>query len=372
MPPASMPHLLFFPYLPVQGSYRLGPWQLAPLQDYAGLWLSSDFERQCRAFMASFRDVGGRPLDNMYVLSHGVRGMDGGLPTRQQQIAIRRAVDFAVLDNNPAHDNDNAGLGTATSDNTELFIWPIDVASGRVTLSRGSMVELVVGGHRINDNLRVPAPLELQIPTWTFSIDRELLEAMYRLFTQRVTGSDGQARRRIEVAVGWLSKAWRNSASITMADRVVFLKTGFEALTDKDKTKLCATQLRSLYETYLAGNLPKCTSHLLWSPAEKPIRSYKYKRGGKEVSQLTELQRWFMAFGETRNSIIHDGIAPSLIYRHGKSRYNGSMINVGERLLRDSIKVSMVPLGYPDLWRTEMWRAVSKALAKQRAGTKGA
>jgi hypothetical protein len=233
---ASGPYLLFFPYLPIKGSYSLGPWNLVPLSDYTGPWLNVDFERQSKAFMASFRDAGGKPLDSMYVLSHGPYGMDGKLPTGPQRVAIQRAIDFAVLDNNPAHDSDNAGLGTVTTDNTEFFIWPIDVYSGRVTLSRGSMVHMMAGGYRIDDNLRVPAPLELQVPTWTFSLDGELLAAMYHLFTRRSTGATDLDRRRIGVAVGWLSKAWRNSPSISMADRVVFLKTGFEALSDLSNT----------------------------------------------------------------------------------------------------------------------------------------
>lgn len=362
----SAPYLLFFPYLPIKGSYNMGPWYLAPLKSYTGPWLNADFERQSKTFMASFRDASGKPLDNMYVLSHGARGMDGRLPTGPQRVAIQCAVDFAILDNNPAHDSDNAGLGTATTDNTELFIWPIDVAGGRVTLSRGSMVQLMAGGHRIDGKLKVPAPLELQMPTWIFSLDGELLAAMYHLFTRRLSGINDQDRRRIEVAVGWLSKAWRNSTSISMADRVVFLKTGFEALSDEYKTEACARWLRSLYETQLAGNIPKYTRHLLWSPAEKPARSFKYRRSGNMVRQLTDLQRWFMTFGEARNSIIHEGMAPSLVYRHGKSRYNGPMVNIGERLLRESIKVKMISLGYPNLWRTSMWRAIDRSLKKAK------
>ena len=358
------PYLLFFPYLPIQGSYKLGPWRLGPLKGYTGSWLSPAFERQSRAFMASFRDAGGKPLDNMYVLSHGERGMDGRLPTRPQQTALQRAVDFAVLDNNPPLDSDNAGLGAATADNAELFIWPIDVTGGRVTLSRGSMVRTMAGGHRINDELRVPAPLELQMPLWTFSLDAELLAAMYNLFTRRLAGSNDLDRRRIEVAVGWLSKAWRNSPSVSMADRVVFLKTGFEALSDESKTKPCADWLRSLYEKELAGNIPKYTRHVLWSSAEKPVRTYKYKLSGNVVGQLTELQHWFMSFGEARNAIVHEGTTPRLLYKLSKSRYNSSMVNVGERLLRESIKVKMISLGYPNLWRTPLWRAIDRRLHK--------
>ena len=68
-----------------------------------------------------------------------------------------------------------------------------------------------------------------------------------------------------------------------------------------------------------------------------------------------------MAFSKVRNTIIHDGLTPKLIYRKRGSSYNGNMIMTAERLLRESIKVSMGGLGYPHLGRTPLARAIHRA-----------
>ena len=44
------------------------------------------------------------------------------------------------------------------------------------------------------------------------------------------------------------------------------------------------------------------------------------------------------------------------------SRHNGFLPYTAEGLLRESIKVSMVSLGYPDLWRLELNRIIAKAV----------
>lgn len=352
------PFLMCFPYLPVQRSYVLGPWRVVPASGYTGPWLSKQFEDRSHAFLKAFRDANGKPFKDVYLLVHGTRGADGKRPTRPAINAIQSAMNFAVLDRNPAPGSDNAGWGTATTDNSELFIWPIDVAEGRVSLGRGSIVPVLDGGHQITDALTVPAPLELHMP-FAFTLDQEMLTAIYQLGSRRFSEGEAAIRRRLEVAIDWLGQAWRNSPSLRPSHRIVFLKTGIEALTDTSDSWQAAKRLRRLFESELGNESGIAVDELLWSPKETERHAIRVK---KVIHQVTDLQDWLMAFSRARNTIIHDGLTPNLMYRRPSSRYNGYMVYTAERLLRESIKVSMGTLGFADLWRTRLARAILKAI----------
>jgi hypothetical protein len=360
---ADRPYLCFFPYLPLNRSCKFGPWLLDPLRDYQGSWLSPEFERMSRDFMTSFQGFDGQPLKNVAILSHVIHGIDGRLPNAPQRLAIQRAIEFCTLDQNAKHGDPNAGHASVTSDNAELLIWPVDTENGRVTLTRGSIVSVTSGGHRINHrSFAVPSPLEVHIPMFGVTIDEELLAALYRLFTRRLTGHDDAHRKRIITSIGWLSQAWRNTPSIRLEERIIMLKTGYEALFDSSRTWVCARRIRTLYETQLAGVDDRGARDILWSPSERPRFTRIYNN---QTSQLTDIQHWFMMFGDARNSIIHQGAVPKLNYRASKSAYNGNMVLTAERLLRESIKVSLIQFGYPNLWRSQLWRAINRSLAKQ-------
>ena len=66
--------------------------------------------------------------------------------------------------------------------------------------------------------------------------DAERLDAVYRvvLNSLRSPGTNHQADR-LGVAIGWFIKAWRNTISVRFPERVVFLKTAFEALTGHER-----------------------------------------------------------------------------------------------------------------------------------------
>lgn len=360
------PCLCFFPYLPLNRTCKLGPWQVGPLSDYKGAWVSAEFEHMSIDFIASFRDSSGQPLRNIALLSHGSRGVDGKLPTAPQRLAIQRAIEFATLDQNAKPNAPSAEHGSATSDNAELMIWPVDVKSGRVTLTRGSIIPVMVGGLRINHRkFTVPSPLEVVIPSFGVTLDGELLAALYHLFTRRLSGENDALRKRIMTSIGWLSKAWRNTPSIRPEDRVVMLKTGFEALCGMSSTPLCAEHLRNIYEGTLAGATVRDTEDILWSPAERERFSREHN---ERIYQMTDLQHWFMEFGDDRNKIIHDGLTPKLAYRASKSAYNGHMVHTAERLLRETIRVRMTHFGYPNMWRSTLWRAIDRQMARQVPG----
>jgi hypothetical protein len=80
-----------------------------------------------------------------------------------------------------------------------------------------------------------------------------------------------------------------------------------------------------------------------------------------------------VTFADARNTIIHEGVVPSLTYANpSNAEYEGPFVFTAEFLLRAVIKVSVAQFGYPDLWRSATWRAVKAAFeqleAQERAG----
>jgi hypothetical protein len=350
------PHVSFFPYLPVEHQVlSLGEWQIGSVEHFEGRWYDSAFEQLARRFISSFR-VGSNPVRSPAVVAHEIRGLDGSLPEPRQRLAIQRAVDFAYLDSNPNPSEENAGHIAVTTDNTELFIWPIDLREGRVTKTSGGVLRRTDGGYRINDDLTIEASSEVAIPALgPREPDSDLLASTYEMVDRADEMVDPHLARRVVVAIGWLSKAWRNTESIRPEDRIVLLKTGFEALTGKSDTVARAANLRVLFESALGSESPGDTSHLLWSPSEVPKPRGLTRHSGTLLHDLTDLEYWFVLFGRVRNEVIHDGTIPTLSRENG-TNYDGLYFHIAERLLRESIRVAVGKLGYLDPWRSQDWR----------------
>ena len=52
-----------------------------------------------------------------------------------------------------------------TADNAELYLWPIDLEQGHITLSTGYLVMKTIAGYRIDDpKLVLRPPLDLHMP----------------------------------------------------------------------------------------------------------------------------------------------------------------------------------------------------------------
>ncbi len=158
------------------------------------------------------------------------------------------------------------------------------------------------GGHRLSDpELTIRPPLDLHLPPGSLSADTACLEAIY----SRVLGSlsspdENPSADRLHAAIGWLAKAWRNTATVHFPERLVFLKTGFEALTGTSNSRENARKLRQLFEA-LPATTPKVSEQLVCSPDEKPMHA-----SGKQGTELlTDLELWFMALADARNRIVH-------------------------------------------------------------------
>jgi hypothetical protein len=194
------------------------------------------------------------------------------------------------------------------------------------------------------------------------------LEAVYGtvLSSLQKPGTNPTADR-IKTAIGWFVKAWRNTATVHFPERVVFLKTAFEALTGTSKSYVSARALRQLFEA-MPDTSANDAERLLWSPAEQPIHTRTFMKNGKQqTEQITDLEQWFMSFADARNTIIHQGVVPPLVYNAANANYNGHFVFTAEYLLRAVVKVSLAQFGYPDLWRSPTWRVVKATLAELEA-----
>ena len=363
------PYLAFCPYLAVNEPVEFGDWELGPLAAFEERWADLKFKTQAKAFLAKFIDGGGQPIEHPSLLCRRKDRIDGILPSPHEIEALEAAIAFAFLDTNPRCTSSNRQQHVITADNTELFIWPIDVDAGYVTVTTGIMVRTVIGGYRIGDeNLTIRPPLDLPRFIDSCTVDPMCLEAVYQTVWQSLQTPEADfTADRLKAAIGWFVKTWRNTATVTFPDRVVFLKTAFEALSGKSESHLNARFLRKLFEA-----IPRTArldlTRLVWSPAERPVHTHTAKNG-KTYPPITDLEKWFMAFAEARNEIIHEGKSPPLEYSGSNAAYDGHFVFTAEFLLRAAIKVRLSSHGYPDLLpsRSDLLRTIQRAVEEHEA-----
>jgi hypothetical protein len=367
MPPL---YLIFCPYVPLDRVYAMDKWSLTPLSQFGGGWASADFEGLARRFVGKFDAPRDKPLASPAVLVRdGVA--DGLLPSDGEQRALQAALHFAVLDANPTWTPDADGWSSMTSDNGDVFVWPIDSQSRSVALQRGSLVRNLGGGYRIErDDWRVRPPLELHMPDGHVRLDAAVLDAVYRV----AVGQHGnpQSAGEIELSISWLAKAWRNTPSVSPEDRLVELKTAFDGLVGESTGTVVARQVRNRFEALLPhGITRRSAAHMLWRPSEtERMRTVPNARGQPQQRQVTDLEEWFAHFAAARNQVVHRARRPPQ-KPPLRNRYRGPYFHTAERLLRECIRASLAGLGYTDLWRSradrEMAALMEAALAQLQA-----
>jgi hypothetical protein len=137
------PVLALCPYLRLDKAVEFGGWWLGPAARFARPWLRPSFEKSARTFLTCCMDPSGKPLTNPSILARDVSGADGELPPEAMRDALQAAIHFATIDANPAWSGANATSSwdtwrTATSDNSELFFWPLEDEGRWFTVRRGS------------------------------------------------------------------------------------------------------------------------------------------------------------------------------------------------------------------------------------------
>ena len=362
-PEVSHPHLLFCPYLCMREPVTFAGWELGPLDSFQDRWADPRFKDQAIAFLRKFVGTNNEPIENPALLCREGRQLDGEAPSPEEVGALQLSLVFAFVDGNPRSrpGNHEHGWAMMTADNADLHLWPIDLEQGRVIKSTGYLVATHTVAFGASDReLALSPPVDLHVPSFVHSPDCLVLTGIYEtvLGSLRSPGAK-RAADALRVAVDWFAKAWRNTATVEYAERLVYLKIAFEALTGTSNNWKNSRWLRDMFE-----ELPDTTGEdseiLVWSPEEEPVhvRHWKDKCGHPQSTLTTDLEHWFMEFGRARNTIIHKGTTPKLTYAGPNSAYGGPFFATAEFLLRGVIKVQLSKLGYDDAWRSPLYRLI--------------
>ncbi|MGH9280668.1 MAG: hypothetical protein ACRD12_21570 [Acidimicrobiales bacterium] len=320
-----------------------------------------------RQFLRSFRLPGGGLIENPSLLARAQRGADGEAPSLAERQALELAIAYTTIDSNRWWTAETQGWSVATTDNADLWVQPITVADGAITLERGGRVRTTTGGYTLDDDdFFIPALLELRLP-FDVRLDAVILGAAYETLL-RPNPEQVERARRIEMAMRWITKSWLNSASITATDRLVFLKTASEALTGETRDRVkAAKELTAVFEGALQQEGEGFgVDKLLWTPGEPSFQRTWTSGGVTRSDTLPALEHWYMAIADARNDVVHALAAPTLAYEVEGSAYNGPLVEIADRVLREAVAVELGACGYPDAWRRGLNRAGLQTLRRLR------
>ena len=265
------PLAILAPYLPLEHAVTVDGWWIGPLRDFAGPWRNPRFEELVRLLAAAYRTHQGDPIGNPALVASAEKGADGAWIDDTERRALQLALDFTVLNGNPHLHTEAAryaGRKVATSDNSQLHFWPVDMETGSIAHGAGLMVRLTTAGYTVESNYAAPPPIELHIPHER-QLDGELLSALLAVFRGDHDGVDASLAQRLAIAASWLSQLWRNTESIRWPERIIMLKTGFEALTGTSTSWTSARRLKDLFRSLpLTADQDFLAQYLLWKPSE--------------------------------------------------------------------------------------------------------
>ncbi len=361
------PYLLFCPYLPLSLNEPVvfADWELGPLESFKDRWADTRFKDQATAFLPKFVGQNNEAITNPALLCKTGKQLDGQKPPDEEVRALELSLVFALVDRNPRNRREeiHEGWAIVTADNAELYAWPIDLEQGPITLRAGYLVKVKSAGYKISDpELVLRPPRDLHMPISAPSPDPLVLTGVYEtVLRSRRSPGENLTADRVRVAVEWFAKAWSNTQAVQWPERLVYLKTAFEALTGTSTNWKSARKLREIFEA-LPNTTERDSEVLVWSPNEKPVHTRKWvEKGQRKSALITDLEDWFIAFGDARNTIIHEGRLPEFTYSGSNPTYNGPFIFTAEFLLRGVIKVLLSELGYDNAWRSELWRTIDAA-----------
>ena len=357
------PYLLFCPYVSMpqwlDKPIEFAGWELGPLRFFEGRWADSQFKVQATNFLHKFVGIGNMPIDNPALLCRKGKQLDGQKPSDEEVRALELSLAFAFIDCNPRRnllENSDIKQAMRTTENAELHLWSI--GDGNVTINTGYLIPCCIVDATANPVMR--PPLDLHIPSLAPYPDPLVLTGIYATVLRSLRSPGGNSTAdKIRVAVDWFAKAWHNSKTVLDPERLVFLKTAFEALTGTSDTCKSARKLREVLEA-LPHTTERDAEISVWSPAEQQpvLRTWINKKGQCKKQPMTDLETWFMEFGATRNAIVHEGelrqgedsyfTYPSSnpVYQPVTSRttYHGPFFFTAEFLLRGVIKVLLSKL----------------------------
>jgi hypothetical protein len=100
---------------------------------------------------------------------------------------------------------------------------------------------------------------------------------------------------------------------------------------------------------------------LLWRPDEPiMVRTWTDRHGLTRAAALSAFEHWYMALADSRNEVTHSGHASTMDYSEGTA-YDGPIVEIGDRVLRELTKLSLGLSGHPAVWRQGLCRASFRA-----------
>ena len=160
-------YLVFCPYLRMNQRVAFADWELGPLESFEDRWADDQFKDQTTRFLRHFVGIGNKPINSLALLCRNGKQLDGQKPKPNEVRALELSLAFAVIDQNPRSlpENHHKGSWMVTADNAELFVWPIDLASGRVITSGGYLIRSHTFGYEFGDHdLVFSPPVDLHVP----------------------------------------------------------------------------------------------------------------------------------------------------------------------------------------------------------------
>ena len=327
----------FFPALPLSKTLQLGEWCIGTPGPKVP-WRSPRFQELARLHLNAFTKEGFKGGALMW---HKDRGFDGSMPEPHVWAAIRATVCFVGLDaNDHVRHDPNAVHYIITSENAELYTQPIDEERAYVTRQGGGLLKRVLSaGWKIGEETAA-------LPDAVVAVRQPVIPSQ-RLATAlfaALLDSSNPTNRHIGIALEWHRFALSNPTVVSWSQRLISLKTGFEAISGKSKSYECARFLKNLFEDTTRPyreHLP--WAGILWSPRERTDLTRTWMQNGRPQSVVrSELEDWFMALGEGRNEIIHEGTLTTHIYEappeRPLSRYAGPLFWTADRVLREAVK----------------------------------
>ncbi|MET3172944.1 UNVERIFIED_ORG: hypothetical protein ABIB52_000772 [Arthrobacter sp. UYCu721] len=349
------PAFYLFPYLRLREEVTAGPWSLQPLDPEKLAAPFSDFGRTLSALLARFRDEAGQPLTTATLVQRTEPELDPGEAREHERDALRAAVSFAVADANAGYGNeipwDAAALNVATAEVATFFVGEVSaLKNGTFVRTRGgSLNHRTVGGGTVHDHFVVVAPPEGLVAIPDLALDGELLEAVYRVAVEALSGKSLKIHHEVWAALHWHSRAWENSPLHTMPDVLVQLKTAIEALSGKHRTSDGIPVLEGIYRS-VAGTIG--ASDFLWQDSS-PNFPREFNGATKMYSSFGH---WYWYLADTRNAIVHDTESPVMEHIADGSPFHGNLFRVAERVTRELIKIRLAHLGHPEAALSPMRR----------------
>lgn len=341
MTQSAYPYFSFFPALPLSKGIRLGDWCIGKPSEQVQ-WRSQRFKELALAYVAAFINKGFKDGALMW---HYQRGFDGSMPEPQVWSAIRATMCFIMLDaNDQVRTDPNAGHYMTTSENAELYTQPIDEKKEYITHRRGGLLREVMSiGAKIGAGVVPPLPDAVVAVSQPVAVSQHLATALF----EAILDPSKQDNRRIGIALEWHRFALSNPIVVSWPQRLISLKTAFEALSGESKTHQCARFLRQLFESTTRPHVDRLPwPGILWSPRESTNLHRTWMQNGVPQPVVrSELEEWFHALGSARNEIIHEGTLTTAVYQapteRPLSRYAGPIFWTADRLVREAVKAML-------------------------------